>query len=116
VVCLRLKELLFSAVPQPYSIPVVIPQPYSIPVVIPQPQPKPVDIPLPVPVRVVPQPEVVIPEPVPQPIAISPWASHLAVFHDMGYFNDELISSLLEKYQGDVRRTVMALLESSTIL
>jgi len=106
-VCLRLKELLSSLpVPQPEEIPVVIPAPTPQPeIVIPSPQPE-VVIP-------VPQPEVVIPEPEPQPT--SPWTTHLTIFHEMGYLNDELIISLLEKYQGDVQRTIMALLESSTI-
>jgi tetratricopeptide (TPR) repeat protein len=54
-----------------------------------------------------------LPEPQPQP-QTNPWEEHLKIFHSMGYANDELIVSFLEKYQGDVERTAMALLESST--
>jgi len=102
-VCLRLKDLL-SALP--------VPQP-EIPEVIPTPQPDPVVIPEPVPET--PQVPVVIPELEPQPEPTSPWTTHLTLFHEMGYLNDELIVTFLEKYQGDVQRTIMALLESSSI-
>jgi len=106
-VCLRLKEFLSSsAVPQPETVF----EPHSVPVVIATPQPNPVVIPSPQPV---PQTEVVIPDP--QPQTTNPWTTVLTLFHEMGYLNDELIISLLEKYQGDVQRTIMALLESSTI-
>jgi len=107
-VCLRLKELLCSSsVPQPEPF---VFEPQSVPVDIVTPQLNPVVIPSPQPV---PQPEEVIPEP--QPQTTNPWTTHLTLFHEMGYLNDELITSLLEKYQGDVQRTIMALLESSTI-
>jgi hypothetical protein len=105
-VCLRLKELLSS-----------------LPVPQPEPQPNPVvaqpEVVVPVehkPDQVVAQPEVVIPEREPEPETTSPWTTHLTVFHEMGYLNDELIVSFLEKYEGDVQRTIMALLESSTII
>jgi len=107
-ICLRLKELLSSsAVPQPE--PVLDPQ--SVPVVIATPQPNPVVIPAPQPVL----PVIIPDQPEPQPQTTSPWTTNLTLFHEMGYLNDELIISLLEKHQGDVQRTIMALLESSTI-
>jgi len=72
------------------------------------------------------QPEIVIPpqqEPVPlditpdppaqSPIVTSPWAPQLEIFHEMGYLNDELIVAMLEKFQGDLQKSLMALLESS---
>jgi len=100
-VCLRLKEIITS---------LPVPQPAEIPVVIPEPQPDPVVIPA------EPQPVPVVPQPEPEPEPTSPWTTHLTVFHEMGYLNDELIVTFLDKYQGDVQRTIMALLESSTIL
>jgi len=57
-----------------------------------------------------------VPEPVPQQpqVQTSTWEEHLKIFHSMGYVNDELIISFLEKYKGDVERTAFALLEAST--
>jgi len=53
-----------------------------------------------------------IPEP---PIAIetpkpSPWASQLEIMHEMGYYNDEFVLPLLQKYQGDLQRTLQVLI------
>jgi len=59
------------------------------------------------------QPEpLYIPEP---PISIetpkpSPFASQLDIMHEMGYYNDELILSLLQKYQGDLQKTLKVLI------
>jgi len=61
--------------------------------------------------------QVLVPEPVPEPqpqVQVNRWEEQLQIFKSMGYANDELIISFLEKYKGDVERTVMALLESST--
>jgi len=45
----------------------------------------------------------------------SPWAAQREVLHDMGYVNDELILPLLEKFQGDIQRTLQVLLGEQSI-
>jgi len=85
----------------------IIPPPVSEPVVpLPNPQepPKPPSEPTP-PVEVVPPVENTPPQ---QP---TKWAAELAVLHDIGYFDDELLITFLERTKGSVEQTVLSLID-----
>jgi len=104
----RLRQTLSPQVPVDV-LPEVTPQPisYKQPVtqleVIPQPvcEPRPVS-----------KPEV-IHQPICEPVQVAPpkWATELSVLHDVGYLDDELLISLLERTKGSVEQTVLALLD-----
>jgi len=85
----------------------IIPPPVSEPVVpLPNPQepPKPPSEPTP-PVEVVPPVENTPPK---QP---TKWAAELEVLHDIGYFDDELLITFLERTKGSVEQTVLSLID-----
>jgi len=121
VVISRLKSYFSSlGVPSPTDVPQIptsiinLPQ-VTEPVVVPVVEPLYVPVPEPVVVPVVEPLHVSVPVPEPQPQGqTSRWEEHLKIFHSMGYDNDELIVSFLEKYKGNIESTAYALLESST--
>jgi len=48
---------------------------------------------------------------VPVPVVPPKWATELSVLHDVGFADDELLISLLERTKGSVEQTVLALLD-----
>jgi hypothetical protein len=62
------------------------------------------------------QPDLKEPKPTPIRNDPSPWAKQLELMHDMGYYEDQLIVPLLQKFKGDIQRTLQMLLGDEELI
>jgi len=93
--------------PVPASAPLPVPVPSPVPVPISAPAPSPFSVPAPVVLPVV-VPVAVLP-PVPAPVPVK-WANELRILQDMGFSQVDLIIPILDRTNGSVEQTVVALL------